>query len=119
MTKHLPYDRAERVGTEIYHILCEVVLVELQDPRLAGVRITRIGMTKDLRTARVNFHMAHATGERRLAALKGLKSAGGFFKRRIGDAIKLKFMPELEFFYDEAVDVDQRIENLLEGIKRD
>lgn len=116
MTRHLPYDRAERLGMEICNILLEILLTEVADPRLAGIRITRVSMTKDLRIARVYFHMTDPEDPKRTQALKALKSAGGFFKRQIGREIKLKFMPEMEFFYDEVIDVEERIEGLLKSV---
>ncbi|MFH0799180.1 MAG: 30S ribosome-binding factor RbfA [Pseudomonadota bacterium] len=110
MHKHLPYDRSERVADAIFRVVAEAS-GELIDPRLAGARITRVSITKDLRIARICFHVADAS--KRDLAKKGFDSAKGFLKRRIGEDVKLKFMPELEFFYDEGVDTGERIDELL------
>lgn len=114
MAPHLPYDRASRVADEIYHIVAGAVISDLTDPRIAGATVTRVRMTKDLRVAYVYFHLK-ADEAQREAAVKGFKSSVGYLKRRIGDEIKLKFMPEIQFFYDEAVDVEERIDDLLKG----
>ena len=117
MVHHLPYDRAARVADEICHIVAGAVVSDLADPRIAGATVTRVRMTKDLRTAYVYFHLK-ADEAQREAAIKGFQSSVGFLKRRIGDAIKLKFMPEIRFFYDEAVDVEERIGDLLKDDAR-
>lgn len=113
--RHLPYDRSQRVADEIYRIVAEAMITGLSDPHLAGVSITRVRMTKDLRTAYCYFHLSGSTEEARREAMKALCRSRGFFKRRIGKAVPLKFMPEIEFFYDEAVDVEERIEELLKN----
>lgn len=118
MTRHLPFDRPGRVGDEIHRVVAEAILTGLSDPRLAGVTITRVRMTRDLRTAYCYFHLADAAEETRQTARTALHRSRGFLKRRIGESVKLKFMPEIEFFYDEGVDAEQRIEELLTSVTR-
>jgi ribosome-binding factor A len=117
MTRHLPYDRAERVADAVYQLVAEVMQRDLADPRLSGVSVTRVRMTKDLRTARIYYHLAAASQERKEAARRGMTSAGSFLRRRIAEEITLKAAPEVVFFYDDAVDVEERVDELLAGIK--
>lgn len=118
MTRHLPYDRTERIADEVYRVLAQAMIADLSDPRLAGVTITRVRLTKDLRTATVYFHLKGATDATRAAALKGLMRAAGFFKRRIGEAIPLKCMPEIRYYYDERIDLEERMEELFERCRK-
>lgn len=115
MNRHLPYNRAERVGNVIYKVIVEAFKFKLSDPRLRGVEITRVRLTPDLGTARVSFHLS--SKERQGEALKGLTSAKGYMKRLIADAVELKFMPEIEFFYDDGVDATERIDELLRSVR--
>lgn len=113
MKKNLPYDRAKRVADEIHHIISTVCYTQLSDRRLEGVEITGVKMTKDLQTARVYYHL-HAADESRLnKAKKGLESASGYFKRAIAHELTLRFMPVIEYFYDETVDLEQTIDRLM------
>ena len=60
-------------------------------------------VTKDLRLARIYF--AAAGGKDGAAdAAQGFRSAAGFIKRHLGPQLGLRYMPELEFFYDESFD---------------
>lgn len=116
--KNLPYDRSARVAGAIYEIISTSIVSELSDQRLKGVQITGVKMTRDLRTVRVNFHIPNADEGMKKDALKGLASCSGFFKRDINSQIKLRFMPEIEFYYDESVDEEERIEELLKAADR-
>lgn len=115
MTRVLPYDRAQRVADEIHQILSTALINEISDPRLSGVSITRVSMTKDLRIARIHYYVDGASEGQKDAARRGLGSAVGFFKRSIGDNVRLKFMPEIEFYYDDSIDFRERMDELIAG----
>ncbi len=115
MMKNLPYDRDVRVAEEIYRVISESLLNDLTDPRLLNLRVTRVRMTKDLKTARTYFHIEGSNSTVREKAKKGLQSARGYLKRKICEHMTLKFTPELEFFYDESVDLMNTIDKLFEG----
>ncbi|MFH1829763.1 MAG: 30S ribosome-binding factor RbfA [Pseudomonadota bacterium] len=119
MSKNLPYDRTERVADAIYHLISQKMLTDISDPRLDGIHVTKVKMTRDLRIARIYFHMNDASDERKASANKGFKSATGYFRCLIGQELSLKFTPEVEFYYDDAIDAHERIEDLLARIKED
>ncbi len=119
MNRQLPYDRAERVANEVLHFVSRALIHELSDPRIRGVRITRVRMTPDLRIARISFHLREQGGAKRAEAEAGLASARGFVRRRIGEEIQLRYVPEVQFYYDEGVDAQERIEELLDDLQGD
>lgn len=98
-------------------------VIGLEDPRLAGVTVTRVQMTDDLRLAKVYVHSADPaanTDERRQRdILKGLSSASHRLRRVLGDTLELRFVPELRFFYDSGMDHARRIEELLAEIREE
>ena len=68
------------------------------------------------RIARVYF--SSPGGSKKIeAARQGFKSALGFVKAALGRKLGLRYMPELEFYYDESFDYGAHIENLLDSIK--
>ena len=73
-------------------------------------------MTKDLRHARIYFNLLGRHEERK-DVLAGLKSATGFIRTKVGKQLNLRFVPTIEFSYDETEDEAQRIEGLLKQIK--
>jgi len=113
MSRNLPYDRASRVADEVFRIISNMVYTELSDPRLSDVHITRVKMTKDLRIARVHFHFVESDEIKRKNTSDILKKASGKFKSKIGSELSLKYTPEMEFYYDDAIDLQEKIESLL------
>ena len=113
MARQLPYDRSERVADQMYHIIATACIIDLDDPRLKDLEITRVRMTKDLRLARVYFHLREKDGRRIGKAKKGLKSAKGFLKQKLREDLHIRYMPELEFFYDESIDMKEKIDVLM------
>jgi ribosome-binding factor A len=77
--------------------------------------ITEVKVTKDLRRARIYFTLA---GGKELSeqTAQGFRSAAGFIKRHLGPRLGLRYMPELDFFYDESFDHGARIDQLLKSI---
>lgn len=115
--KNLPYDRSERVADAIYQLAAMALVNELTDPRLKGVSITRVRVTKDLRIARIYFHTLKNSDEVKNRAELALKSAAGFMRRRIAESLSLRFTPDVEFYYDESIDIGERIDELMAGIR--
>jgi ribosome-binding factor A len=110
--------RAERVGGLIQQILSELLRRDISDPRLALTTITGVKLTKDLRLARVYFATAggKSTSD---AAGEGFASAVGFIKRHLARQLGLRFMPALEFFYDESFDRSAHIDQLLKSLPKE
>jgi ribosome-binding factor A len=107
----MDYQRSDRVGDLLVELISELLRREIRDPRIHDVTITSVKVTKDLKQARVYFNLLG--GGDRDAVLAGLRSARGFIRSRVGKELNLKFVPAIEFFYDDTEDQAQRIEDLL------
>jgi ribosome-binding factor A len=114
----MDYQRSERVGELLTELIAEVLREDIRDPRVTGVTITAARVTKDLRQARIYFTILGGTAENKDSVLAGLKSALGFIRSKIGKQLKLRFIPAIEFFYDQSVDEAERIEKLLKQVKQ-
>jgi ribosome-binding factor A len=111
--------RASRVAGRLQQEL-STALRELRDPRLEGVLVSRVELTDDLQSARVYVRRELGGDEAAVkAALKGLGSAAGRLRKTAGQALGLRYAPELRFFYDESLDAVNRIEELLREVKRE
>lgn len=111
-----PYSRAERVGEQLLQEISQLLLQDLSDPRLDQVVVTGVQMTRDLRIARAYFSVSGGP-DRIERALKGFESAKGFIKRELAGRLDLRYMPDIQFFYDESFDTGERIERILKTIK--
>ncbi|MEX0806322.1 MAG: 30S ribosome-binding factor RbfA [Candidatus Binatia bacterium] len=113
----MDYQRSERVGDLLIEVIAEVLREEIRDPRVAAVTITAAKVSKDLRQARVYFTILGGLAGKD-AVLAGLQSATGFIRSRAGKQLKLRYVPTLEFFYDQSADEAQRIDDLLKQVKQ-
>jgi len=114
----LPGSRASRVGDLVLREIADLVLKKLKDPRVKGITLTGIDVSKDLRHARVYFSLI-GDETQVLQARAGLDSAKGFIKREIGLQTELRHVPELMFKHDPSLDTGSRMEKLLQKIKED
>ena len=112
----MEYQRSERVGELLVEMIAELLRREIRDPRVGAVSLTGAKVTKDLRHARIYFNLLGGQQSRK-DALAGLQSAAGFIRSKVGKQLNLRFVPTLEFFYDETEDEAQRIEELLKLVK--
>ena len=108
------YSRADRVGALIQQVLSDLLRRDISDPRLQMATITHVKVTKDLRQARIYFGAGGKDGA--ADAVQGFKSAASFIKRCLGPQLGLRYMPNLEFVYDESFDTGARIDRLLKSI---
>ena len=112
------YSRAERVGGLIRRTVSEILFKKVKDPRLEMATITHVKMTRDLKIARIYFVVPG--GESKAAsATEGFQSAAGYLKRALSGQLDLRYMPMLEFYYDESFDYGSNIEKLLNSIRAD
>lgn len=112
----MDYQRSERIGDLLVELIAELLRREIRDPRLGAVTITSAKVSKDLRHARIYFNL-FGRRENKKETLAGLESATGFIRSKIGKRLNLRFVPTIEFFYDETQDEAQRIEDLLKQVK--
>jgi ribosome-binding factor A len=112
-----PYSRSDRVGGLIRQVLAELLLTEISDPRLSQTTITAVKVSRDLRMARIYFATAGKEGAAE-EAMEGFNRARGFVKRELAQRLGLRYMPDLKFFYDDAIDRGARMEQLLKLVNK-
>ena len=113
----MEFQRSDRVGDLLLEVLAELLRREIRDPRLQSVNLTGVRVSKDLRHAKV-FFSVFGPGADKTEALAGLKSAAGFIRSKAGKQLNLRFVPEIEFVYDQTEAEAQHIEALLKTVRR-
>lgn len=107
--------RADRVAEELREELALLLAREVHDPGIGFVTITRVQVTPDLQQARV-YYTALGDEKARRESSRAIERATPFLRRQIGLRLRLKRTPELRFLYDEAIEGQDRIEQLLKEI---
>jgi ribosome-binding factor A len=96
------FSRQSRLAGQVQRVLNELLRLESKDPRLSGVSVTSVELSRDLSVARVYFSTLEPDADT-APALEGLQSASGFLRSRLGREIKVRHVPELRFEHDDSV----------------
>ncbi len=104
--------RANRVGEQMKKELGDIIGRKIKDPRIGFVTVTDVSVSGDLQIAKVYISVL-GDEEQRENTLKGLAKAKGFIRSEIGQRIRLRKTPEIQFEFDESIDYGNRIETLI------
>jgi ribosome-binding factor A len=113
-----------RVAAQLRQEIARLVGRDLADPRLEGLIVSNAWLSADLRVAKVYYRIATTAcgaelDARRSDAQKALERASGRMRKAVTARLGLRVAPELRFLYDEGQDARDRIEQLLEEVKRE
>lgn len=118
--------RAARVAAQLRQEIARQVGRELGDPRLKGLIVAAVQLTNDLRFARIYWRLAMASTldaasleGRKKDTEKALERVSGRLRKAVTAHLGLRFAPELRFQYDEGQEARDRIDELLEEVKRE
>jgi ribosome-binding factor A len=89
---------------------------EVKDPRLGSfISINEVRTSPDLKHARV-FVSSFDNGVDKAVVLGSLKTASGFFRSELGRRIRLHFIPELSFNWDDSIERGARLNQLIDMV---
>lgn len=106
--------RLLRVGENIRHALSTILQREsLQDPALSGVSVTvaEVRVSPDLRNATI--FVLPLGGDNQAAVVDALQRAAPYLRSRLGGAVRLKYLPQLNFQLDHSFDRASHLDELL------
>lgn len=110
------FSRNQRLGNQVLRTLNELLRFETKDPRLEGVSLTAVDLSRDLSIAQVYFSTLEPDADP-VPVQRGLEKASGFLRAKLGQAIKIRHVPELRFEHDDSAAEGQRIADLIEGAR--
>jgi ribosome-binding factor A len=108
----MKHHRLARVAEAIREVASEAILFELKDPRIKFTTVTRAEVSADLQHAKVYVSVMGSERDQNLT-LHGLKSAAGFIQSRLGDRMRTRYVPVLEFVIDEGIKNSLEVTRLL------
>ncbi len=108
------YKRAERVSDQMKQEIADILMRKIKDPRVGFVTVTEVDLADDLRNAKV---FVSVYGAEKAATLKGLDSASAYIRSELGKRMRMKYIPELLFRFDDSVERGAHINELLHEIQ--
>jgi len=106
--------RTSRVGEMVRDALVEVLRHDLKNVDIGFTSITGVDVSPDLHFARVYISGLNEDDTR--AAVEQLQHARGAARRFLGQRIRLRYTPELDFKYDDTAMRASRIESILHDV---
>jgi len=108
--------RVNRVGELLKEEMCEILREDIHDPRIGMLSITKVRVSKDLRHVKV--FISCIKEEDTEETFKGLSSARGFIQKKLGEKIRLRHTPHIEFIEDGSIKNSLHIMEMLEELKK-
>ena len=110
--------RVQRIADRIREVLAEMLIKEINDPRLEQITITDVTVDREL--AYANIFVSCVEGSvRSKEILAGLKHASGFLRRELANRIDLRSFPHLRFHWDPTPENADNIEKILFSLNID
>ena len=116
MPNRQTFNRNQRLEGEIRSVLSELLRFEVNDPRLEDVTVSAIQLSRDRTHARV-YYSVLGDDERERQAGDGFAAAAPFLRRELGQRMRLRTVPSLEFARDTSYEYGDRIERLLDSLQ--
>jgi ribosome-binding factor A len=111
------FSRSRRVEDAIQRILSEALAVRVGDPRLNGISVSHVSVSRDVSVAKVLYsRMNGEAPDAEVAA--AFASATGYLRTLIARELRLRKVPELRFLPDEALARARSLEALIEKAVR-
>ncbi|MCC2657242.1 MAG: rbfA [Panacagrimonas sp.] len=106
------YPRKLRINTQLQREVAALVVETLTDPRVAGVSITQVDVSPDLRNATV-LVSSLGTDEELAASVKALAGAVPLLRKGLGSRLRMRYVPQLHFRADTQVRQADRLNRLI------
>lgn len=109
--------RTARVGELIRDEIAAILSREIQDPAIRFVTITDVEVSVDLRIARAYVSVMGSDAERD-ETMAALDRNRGRIRHLLGQRIRLRTLPEIDFRVDETAAQAEEIERLLATVRK-
>ncbi len=108
--------RLQRIADRVRQEISELLIREINDPRLHQIFVTDVKIDKELAFADV-YVSAIEGASRSAEILEGLESASGFLRRTLASRIELRAFPRLRFHWDPTPENADHIEKVLAELR--
>ena len=115
MAHNKSFERNARLEGEIRSVLSDLLRLEVNDPRLADVTVSTIRLSADRSKARVYYSVIGDSDQEREAG-DGFAAAAPFMRRQLGQRMRLRVVPSLEFSRDTSYEYGDKMERLFDRL---
>jgi ribosome-binding factor A len=108
------FQRSRRIEERIQRVLSDVIRTQLRDPRVEGVVITHVRVSRDLGVAWV-YYSTYDGGTAAVSELQvGLDRASGFLRSHLARELTTRTVPDLRFRFDDVGERSRELDRLID-----
>ena len=108
--------RTDRLDSQIRQELMDLLQREMKDPRLGFATITRVETARDLGHARVWVSVLGTDLERE-RTMGALRVATPWLRRKLGERLSLRHVPELTVREDDSIESGDRVLRIIQELE--
>jgi ribosome-binding factor A len=104
-----------RTEEAIRQMIAGLIVRRVKDPRVSGVSIIDVKLSKDHSLAKILYNIVGGEGQLDNVQ-QGLESCKSFIRGQLKKNLRLRTIPDLVFIYDTSLDRAMAIEELIQRI---
>ncbi|MBC8346717.1 MAG: 30S ribosome-binding factor RbfA [Candidatus Marinimicrobia bacterium] len=113
-----PFKRTDRVANEIQHILGEIQTQYIDLSDLGFITISHVKISPDLKSVKVFFSVLKRKKPIEKIQL-AMNNKAKAFRKYLGMELRMKYTPELKFYYDDTVAYTQKLDSIFHDLHSD
>lgn len=109
------FSRTQRLGDQIHRDLAMLIEQKIDDPRVRGVTLTAVKVSRDLGYAKVYYTTLE---DDQASVTEGLEKAAPYLRHLLSEGMRTRTTPRLDFIYDESIERGRNMEALIREVVR-
>ncbi len=106
--------KIKRLESDILRYLSDIIRNETNDELLKTLTITSVDLSTDLSYCKVYYTSLSNLDKKVLD--KEVNEASSFLRGKLSDVLDIRHTPILKFIYDESLDYEKRIEEIIDSL---
>ena len=107
--------KQQRTAEQIRFTVSELLRLEVSDPRVQGLTVTRVNIDRELQHADIYVN-ALGDEDREAEVMAGLEHAHAYLRRELSKRIRLRKVPQMHFRWDYSLQNAEEIAALLDNL---
>lgn len=111
------YPRSYRVADQIQRELAQLIRSEVKDPRVPStLTVAAVEVSKDLSNAKVYISTFDLLSDEQMRndAIDGLNQAANYLRKLLGNSMRMRTIPNLNFYYDNVQEDASRLSTIID-----
>ena len=109
--------RTEKLNSEFRKLIYDIVKNDLNIPSVTEMfSITEVDVAPDVKSAKVYVSVYSTNAEKKKATFEGIKASASKIRRELSAKMRIKYVPELRFLEDGALEYGNKIDKILSTI---